>query len=403
MSDRIEIIPVESASDWQAFLALPRKVYANHPNHVHELRPMVQDELCPQKNPVYKFCEAQAFIARRDGEAVARAVAIFNRNLSERQTTRTGLIGYFEATDEPEAVEAIIERCAKWCAQFRVGQILANVNFSFNYQVGIMTEGYGQPHTFMMPHQPRYYKTLLERCGFQTAKELHAYRVEVGAPASMLACEALGSRARRLKSEGFSVRSMGKQDPERCLRDYNETWKDNYGHTALTPEELDHLHKSMALFLDRRFCLIAEHDGNLAGYLFAFPDFHTTMRGWQGELRARQQLQFFWRHKIARSVQGLKTAIIGVPEAFRGRQVSAILNHELLKRARRHGCAHIERSWILEDNVASIKQATRMGGQLYKSYSIFALPVPQDNHESALPGARQSPAALYSDAQAQAS
>ena len=45
-----------------------------------------------------------------------------------------------------------------------------------NDECGLLVDGFETPPTFMMPHNPRYYVTLLERAGFTKAKDLWVYQ-----------------------------------------------------------------------------------------------------------------------------------------------------------------------------------------------------------------------------------
>jgi hypothetical protein len=343
-------------------------IYKDDAVHVPELEYLVRRELAPG-SPVHQFCSSQAFLARRDDRVVGRAVAIRNPRLDEKLGKGTGLIGYFECMKDAEIASVLFESCGRWCAERGARQMLGNVNFSFNYQVGVLSSGHDAPHTFLMPHHAPYYCSLFDQPGFRRVKRLHAYKVDlVGSPG---APPAVVTRAEELKREGFYVRRMRRSDVRRCLVDYNETWRVNYGHTPFTRCELDKAAFDIWCYMGLDFCYLAEKDGFLAGYLFTFPDINRHVRKWDGRIKLWGVADCVLENRIRHSVVGLKTAIIGVTSSFAGRQVSALLNSIMMKDALRYGCEYIERSWILEDNVASIRQATRLGGVLYKTYDIF--------------------------------
>lgn len=372
MSD-IEIYPVKTPQDWNSFYQLPFLIYKDDPVHVHEVTSMIKEELDPKKNPVYNFCNSEAYIALKDGRISGRAVAIYNRHLSDTLGRPTGLVGYFECIDDLEVAQSLIQTCAAWCKKYEVEDILLNVNFSLNYQAGVMIDGFECPHTFLMPHNPPYYGRLFEQAGYEVVKRLHAYKIDLTRQRNTP--EQIKQRAEKLRKDGFIVRPMNKKDIFVCLEDYNSTWKDNFAHTEFTREELHHLQKSMKLFLNLNYCFVVEKDGDLCGYLFTFPDFNVKIKEWLGKITLTNVLRFIWTFKIRKSIVGLKTAIIGVTGKYRGRQISALLNEELMRVALNSPCRYIERSWILEDNIASIKQATRLGGELYKIWSLYSVKV----------------------------
>lgn len=371
----IEITSVRDPSDWRAFFALPQRIYRDDPHHVAELAQVVKDELDRSKNPISAACEWEALLARRGGDVIARAVAICNPEIDRVRGERTGMIGYFECIDDPAVAHATLDACEAWCRERGAQEILLGIHFSLNYQTGIQISGFDEPHTFLMPHHPSYYEALIASAGFTVAKRLHAYRVRIDHQHPVPA--GVEQRAHTLLDNGFTVRSMTKAELESCMRDYNETWRSNYLHTPLSDAELTHMKKDMGLFVDLDFCLVAEHQGQLAGYLFTFPDFNLTIRGWRGKVGLPQILGLLWRHKVRRRIRQLKTAIIGVRSQYRGQGVSDLLNATLVERAARRGCETIERSWILEDNLPSIRQAQRLGAELYKTYAVFGRRIPE--------------------------
>ena len=70
--------------DLLPFVKFPIRLYRGNPCYVP---PLVLDEvatLSPDKNPAFDFCEAQCFMAYRDGKPAGRIAAIINRQVNER-------------------------------------------------------------------------------------------------------------------------------------------------------------------------------------------------------------------------------------------------------------------------------------------------------------------------------
>ena len=76
------------------------------------------------------------------------------------------------------------------------------------YRCGLLTDGFQYPPRIMMPHNPSYYPTLLERVGLRPVRELLSYDLDV--PPALP--EAVGRVASAASVRGVRVRSL---DPSR--------------------------------------------------------------------------------------------------------------------------------------------------------------------------------------------
>ena len=74
----LTIIPVTTKKEMKQFICFNYALYKDSPYAVPELYTDVRDTLDPNKNAAFEFCEAQPFIALRDGKVVGRIVAIIN-------------------------------------------------------------------------------------------------------------------------------------------------------------------------------------------------------------------------------------------------------------------------------------------------------------------------------------
>lgn len=370
----IKVIPVSNKRDWQRFYELPLDIYADDKNHCIELIQAVKDDLDVEKNPVFEFCQYKAFIALQNDTCVGRVIAIHNKIFSEKNAEKIVQFAYLESKNEEQIMQALMYAIENFAIEHNAKKIMGDIRFSLNYQAGIQLTGQEHQHTFLMPRQPAYYAELLQKLGYHIEKNLNAYIIDLK---EYTIPHEISERAEALREEGFSVRKMKKEDLWPCLLDYNDRWSGNYAHTAFNENELTHLQSNMKLFLDLNFCFVVEKNNHLCGYLFTFPDYNQNLINWKGKLSLIKLIGFIVNFKIRKKIKGLKTAIIGVKTSYNGKQLTAMLNQALLTEALKYKCEYIERSWILEDNIASIKQASRIGGVHYKTYGIFSRKVTQ--------------------------
>lgn len=375
----IKIEAIDSKHRWSDFLSIPSTIYQNDPEYCLDLLSETKNELS-YKNPIAKQCSVQCFVAYKDGIPCARSACIINPAINKKMDKTIGLIGYLEFIEDSIVLSALLAHCEQYFLHQKCSEIWAGVRFSLNYPVGIQTSGFENQHTFLMNKQPDYYAEYLSRLGFQSEKQLNAYLVDLSEQYEIP--KTLLNDAKATMDKGYCARLMKKSDIEPCLHHYNKRWQSNFAHTELSSEELHHLIRNMKLYLDTRFCFVVKKENQICGYLFTFPDFNQTLKQWQGKTSLSKLLRFLFQYKLKGNVRGLKTAIIGVDEAHTGQKLSSLMNKVLLEAARQNQCRYIERSWILEDNYASIKQAQRMGGERYKTYSIFSRSIANSNERN---------------------
>jgi hypothetical protein len=102
-------------------------------------------------------------------------------------------------------------------------------SFSVNDECGLLVDGFDTPPTLMMPHNPRYYITLLERAGFTKAKDLLVY--QGGSMEGYVPVPERLARGTELirQRQGITLRPLDMKqfhaDVDRIKQIYNAAWQ----------------------------------------------------------------------------------------------------------------------------------------------------------------------------------
>ena len=80
----IEIKKVESRRDLCKFIDFHNELYKGNPYHVPNLYFDEMNTFRKDKNAAFDFCEAEYFMAYRDGKAVGRVAAIINHSANKK-------------------------------------------------------------------------------------------------------------------------------------------------------------------------------------------------------------------------------------------------------------------------------------------------------------------------------
>ena len=172
---RLEIRPVVSGRDLNAFLKVPWRIYAEDPQWVPQLLLDQKEFLNPRMHPFYLHGAAEKFIAYRDGVPQGRILVSDDPRYNAEHKSNTGCFGMFESADDPEMAQGLIEAASKWLRDRGRTAILGPIDYSTNYNCGLLVEGFHTPPRIMDNHNPPYYAGLLESCGLAKAKDLFSW------------------------------------------------------------------------------------------------------------------------------------------------------------------------------------------------------------------------------------
>ena len=71
------------------FVLFPTELYKNDPYYVPDMVGDQINDLMPDKNPAFEYCEARCFLAYRDGKIVGRVAGILNKRANEKKDRKS--------------------------------------------------------------------------------------------------------------------------------------------------------------------------------------------------------------------------------------------------------------------------------------------------------------------------
>lgn len=177
------ITPVSGKADRKAFIDLAYRLNADDPNWVPPLRMEAEELITPGKNPFFEHADVQLFLARRGGAVVGRISAHIDRlalamDPQQGMGPGTGNWGLLEAEDEAVA-RALIGRAEEWLREKGMTRVLAPLSMSIWEEPGQLVKGFDHPPTVMMGHQPERYDAYIKALGYQPAKTLNTYELDI--------------------------------------------------------------------------------------------------------------------------------------------------------------------------------------------------------------------------------
>ena len=275
------------AADLDAFLTLPYRVYADDPRWVPPFRQQVAHELTGP--PILgEGHERRSFLARREGEPVARATAVINPLLREGETP-VGLIGYFEAKDDAEAAGAVLDAARAWLAERGRGEeIWGPMNSSIWQAYRFMTKGFERPIFFGEPYNPDYYPRLWTDYGFERKAGWYSWDLSRAHLDAMHAAS-LQRRSDVLTGGGYRYDAFQTgEDFDRDLRRAYDVlvpgFSKNLAYTHLDFPSFAQVYGGMRAFVVGDVCpFLVDAEGTTIGMGFLYPDPGDAFRALGGD------------------------------------------------------------------------------------------------------------------------
>ena len=87
MQGMVTVKRVESKADRRRFVDFPNQLYKDNPNFVPATYGDDLSDWDPKTNPAFSYCDAQCFLAYRDGKIVGRIGAILSHRANEKWNT----------------------------------------------------------------------------------------------------------------------------------------------------------------------------------------------------------------------------------------------------------------------------------------------------------------------------
>ncbi|HEY4648340.1 MAG TPA: hypothetical protein VIG95_04500 [Gemmatimonadales bacterium] len=330
--------------------------------------------LSRSKNPFFEHADAEYFLAERDGAVVGRIAAISNRLHNETHGDRVGFFGFFECIDDQAVADALFQAAGDWCRALGHDTLRGPASFSVNDECGLLVDGFDTPPTLMMPHNPRYYISLIERGGFAKAKDLWVY--QGGTEEGYVPVPERLARATELirQRQGITLRPLNMKDfegeVERIKELYNTAWEKNWGFVPMTEHEIDHLAEQFKPVVIPELVPMAEKDGKLIGFGIVLPDLNVVFRSNRSGRLFPVIIRLLWALKM-KKIRRARILLLGVVPAYQGKGVDAILYHWIWTKSAEQKIYWGEAGWILEDNPAMNAGLEKMTFRVYKTYRLY--------------------------------
>ncbi|MEO6579974.1 MAG: N-acetyltransferase [Sphingomicrobium sp.] len=371
----LTIRPVSTKRDRKAFVDFAWEVYKDDPAWIPPLKDEVHGLLDPKKNPWFGHGRAALFLATRGDKVVGRISAQVDDLVQVHMEAGLGQWGMFEALDG-EVAAALIARAEQWLRDEGMVKALGPISISIWDEPGLLIEGFDQPPMVMMGHHRPAYREWIEAAGYEKAKDLLTYELDIR--------NELQPLVRKLIANGNSnprirLRDVDKSDFDReaaiVLNLLNDAWSDNWGFVPLTDAEIAYAGKKLKPIIYQDLVRIAELDGEPVAFMITLPDINELIADLNGKLFPFGWAKLLWRLRNPRTKR-VRVPLMGVVKRLQSSRVAGQLAFMLIDSIRRvcvdrYGVSNGEFGWILEDNQGMTSIAKLSNATINHTYRIY--------------------------------
>ena len=353
----ITIKKIEDLKGLRDFIQFRYDLYRDDPNDVPYLYSDEEFTLRHDKNASFDDCEADYFMAYRDGKPVGRVAAIINRKANERWQTKSVRFGWFDFIDDIEVSKALLDTVAQWGRERGMDKMIGPMGFADTDREGMLIEGFGEYSTAYANYNYDYYPRHMEQIGgFEKDNDWVQCQVKVPerVPEKFGKVAEMVSRRYNLKVHKLSRKELLKEGYGReVFQMLNICYGNLYGFASLGERKVDQLVDQYIRIADLNLVSIivdANLNNKMVGFGITFPSLSKAQRklkngkllpfGWIGMLDAIK-----WHH--ADTVDML---LIGVLPEYRGKGANALIFNDLIQQYNRYGFKWAEAMPQMETN-----------------------------------------------------
>jgi GNAT superfamily N-acetyltransferase len=363
----VTVLSPARRAERRRFVTLERQLMRGFSLHVPELRSSVEKYL-RGRSAFYEEIEHALFVAEG---ARARCAAMINRRWQRDKDDDAGFIGYFAAAPDagPQAVE-MLAAAERWLADRGASHALGPFNGAAFHGLGTLSDAFDEEPAFPLPWQPPHYPQLFESAGYEPARPFWVYNIDFSSAQYRTASP------RALEDPRCTVRPIDKKrwaaEFETLRAVFNETFRSEWEFHTMTGREFREPFDQFKPVLDPNLHLIAEVDGQPAGFCIGIPGWTQLFRSFDGRLGPRQILRLL---RNARHYDTAGLLAIGVRAPHRGNRIGQTLAATLYRYYEQRGIKRGTYLMVNESNLASRRLAESLGGHGRILYTVYDKPL----------------------------
>lgn len=349
----VEIRKVQTKKELKEFIHFANDLYKGDEYYAPSLISDDYNTFDPKKNGAFDFCQAQMFLAYKEGKVAGRVMAIINNRANETWKVKQVRYGWIDFINDEEVAKALLDAVAAWGKERGMTDIAGPLGFTDFDPEGMLVEGFERVATIIGIYNYPYYPQILEKLGYTKETDWMEYRITIPdeLPERYYKYADIVIAKNKLNVRKVTRRMINKENYGRkFFKLINETYYKLYGFSLLTDKQIDDYTKLYLGLLDTRMVSFIENEkGELVAAGVTMPDLTAALQKCGGKL-----FPFGWFHLLKaifwKPCDTLDMLLVGVREDYRGKGLNAVLVTDLYPRLKAMGFKYAETTAELETN-----------------------------------------------------
>ncbi len=349
----VTIIPVKTRKELKQFIRFNYELYKDNPYSVPDLYEDMLGTLDHKRNPAFEFCEAEFFLAMRDGKIVGRVAAIINRRANEKWNINAVRFGWIDFIDDQEVSKVLLDTVEQWGRERGMSEIQGPLGFTDLDPEGMLIEGFDRISTMATIYNYPYYPRHMEALGYEKDTDWieFLFSVPEKVPEKIERIANMVEKRFGLKVTKFnSNRELERRYGKEIFELINKSYAPLYGFSALDDKQIEQYIKMYLPLVDRRMiALITDKDDKLVGVGITIASLAEALQKAKGRL-----FPFGWFHIVKalfiKRPTRLDFLIVAIDPEHQGKGVNAMIINEILPNYIKMGFKDIESNPELESN-----------------------------------------------------
>ena len=293
------------------------------------------------KNPSFECCEADYFLALRDNKVVGRVAAIINRRANEQWKVKLVRFGWLDFIDDLEVSTALLDAVEQWGRERGMTEMAGPLGFIDTDREGMLIEGFDELSTMYVNYNYPYYAKHIEQLtGFKKDNDYVELRVKVPTDDNFkfhkiaeMVKKRYGLSVHKFTRDELLNQGMGRE----VFHLLNETYKDLYGFSQLSTQQIDKLVNDYIKIADLNLVTAIMDGDRMIGFGITFSSFSRALQ----KTRDGRLFPFGWWHLLQilkrHKTDTVDLLLIGVLPNYRSKGANALIFDDLIHQFQRYG------------------------------------------------------------------
>ena len=365
---------VTTRKELKTFVRFANKLYKGNKYYVPSMPFDDLNTLDKEKNGAFDFCEAEYYLAYKNGVLVGRVAAIVNHKANESWKVKQVRFGWFDFIDDMEVSAALLDAVIAFGKERGMTQIVGPLGFTDFDPEGMLVEGFDRLSTMALIYNHPYYPEHMKKLGYYKETGWLEYRITIPTevPERHRRLAELVKERNNLTLRKLTRRQIRKENyGVKLFNLINDTYCKLYGYSLLSERQIEqYVDLYLSLVDPSMLNFVEDENGDLIAAAITIPSLAEALQKCNGEI-----FPFGWwyllKNMFIKKPDTLDLLLIGVRPDYQNKGVPTLVICDLIETFNKLGFRYAESNANLETNAKVQAMWTPFERELHKRRWVF--------------------------------